>query len=869
MDADRWQQISRLYLEALERPVDQRDAFLAAHCQGDEALRWEVASLLAHHVDADGFLATPADAPDSFRGNRSQPSPGEPRAGAQLGAYRIERPLGRGGMGAVFKAYDTTLHRIVALKLMDGDRERSHSQLLREARNAAALNHPNICTIYEVGQADGATFIAMEYIDGRPLSDRLAESALSVDEAVRYGIAAADALTYAHEHGVIHRDLKAANAMVSVAGRLKLVDFGLARREDPLLTDATTIASLAPAGVAVGTPYSMAPEQVRGGVTTARTDIWALGVLLYEMVTGAKPFRGSTVPELFSSILRDAPAPLPAHLPEGFRQVIARCLAKNPDDRCASAGEVRSLLEAIQAAPPPRPMAPAVPSSPETAAPVVRVTLTRRHVIGLTALIMAATAGVTLPRVWPTGGDVRALAVLPFENLAADEDLEYLCDGIAESLIRQVSRLPSIRAINIASVLNMKGQSIDPQAAGRQLGVETILVGALRRDGARLIISARLVDVATGRRLWGSDYDRDAAELLDVQDDIAAAIMDDGLRVRLNTGERQRLVRHPTRDGDAYDLYLQARFIQRRATEEDYLYARELLQRAVVRDPAFALAYAALSGTYAMMVTDGLERPTDAWPQVNRYMRQALEIDPDLPEALAFAHALAFLFDWDWAGAERARERLLQFPVGDFDPQVLRAMAMEHWALGRPAEALQLARRTRELDPRSPFLAILEADYLLHSGQLDAAAGLYEYAIGVEPDSPNAYFGLAEARSRQGRFDDALAVRRKAHAVAGDERLEALFATARGEAGYRQIDQAWVRIQLDALRERERASYVSPLDFARAYAQLGQKEQAFKYLDAAFVDRSPGLVFLKVDPAWTGVRDDPRFSEAIRRVGLP
>jgi len=345
--------------------------------------------------------------------------------------------------------------------------------------------------------------------------------------------------------------------------------------------------------------------------------------------------------------------------------------------------------------------------------------------------------------------------------------------------------------------------------------------------------------------------------------------MDDGLRVRLTGAERELLVRHPTTDGDAYDLYLQARFYQRLATEEDYLYSRELLGRVLVRDPRFALAYASLAGNYAMMVTDGLERPTDAWPQVGKYMRQALALDPALPEALVMEHGIAFLFDWDWAGAERARERFLAQPVGNFDPQYLRAMAIEHWALGRPNEALRLARRTRELDPRSAYLAILEADYLLRADQLDAAVALYDYAIGAEPQNANAYFGLSEAKARQGRFDEAIGARRKAHAVAGDDRLAAVFATAKGEAGYRRIDEAWVRVQLEALKERERTKYVSPLDFARAYAQLGETELTFKYLAAAFVDRSPGLVFLKVDRAWDAVRRDPRFSAAIRQVGLP
>jgi serine/threonine-protein kinase len=464
---------------------------------------------------------------------------------------------------------------------------------------------------------------------------------------------------------------------------------------------------------------------------------------------------------------------------------------------------------------------------------------------------------------------VRTLAVLPFENKVDDEDLEYLCEGIAESLIEQSSRLRALRVRSLTAVLGFKGQSqSDPAAAGRQLGVETVLAGTLERKGARLLIAARLIDVATTRQLWAHTYDREASDLLAVQDEIASAIMADGLRVQLNADERQQLVRHPTTDGDAYDLFLQARFLQRRATEEDYLYSRELLQRAIVRDPNFALAYASLGGNYGMMVTDGLERPTDGWPQVNKYIRQALAIDPALPEARVMEHGVAFLFDWDWAGAERARRRVLE-SIGELDPHSLRAIAIEHWALGRPHEALQLARRTRELDPRSAYLAILEADYLLRTDQFDAAVALYEYAIRVEPDNPNAHFGLAEAQSRQGRFDEAIGTRRQAHALAGDEALAPLFATARGEPGYRQIERAWVRLQLDALKAREKTAYVSPLDFARAYAQLGEKELTFKYLEAAFVDRSPGLVFLKVDRAWDAVREDPRFLAAIQRVGLP
>ncbi len=791
----------------------------------------------------------------------------------QLAHYRILGRLGAGGMGEVYRARDSQLDRDVAVKVLPSssfDDPTARARLVREARAAAALNHPNICTVYEVGEAEGRTYIAMELVEGQTLSAKLLGGPLPAGQVAQYGRQLADALTHAHERGVVHRDLKSSNVIVTPDHRIKVLDFGLAKRAvDSELTAAVTHAPLTLAGTAVGTLPYMSPEQLRGESAQMASDIWALGVVLYEMATGMRPFQGNQF-ELSAAILNEDPVVVPADLSVELRTAIGRCLVKDPRRRSASASDVRAALDGVPTAA--TGLLPPAGSEPTVAFPasVVTLAVTRRRAVwlGVGALALAG-SGVAWWRLLSGGTTVRTLAVLPLINTAGDSDLEYLCDGIAESLIQQVSKLRSFRVRPLGVVLDFKGPKGDPQAAGRQLGVETVLAGTLERRVAQLLISARLVDVATGRQLWSSTYDRDAANLLDVQDEIAGAIMDDGLRVRLTNDEREQLIRHPTTNGDAYDLYLQARYSQRLATEEDYLYSRGLLEQAVIRDPKFALAYASLAGNYAMMVVDGLVRPTDAWPQVNKYMRQALALDPALPEARVMEHAIALLFDWDWAGAETARRRFLASPVGDFDPQFARAMAVELWALGRPTEALQLARRTRELDPRSPFLAILEADYLLRSDQFDAAIALYEYAIQVDVQNVNAYFGLAEARYRQGRFDEAIEARRQAHTVAGDDRLAALFATAKGEAGYRRIDEAWVRVQLDMLKERERTKYVSPLDFARAYAQLGEKELTFKYLDAAFVDRSPGLVFLKVDRAWDSVRDDPRFAAAIGQVGLP
>ena len=785
----------------------------------------------------------------------------------QVAHYRILGKLGAGGMGEVYRARDEKHDRDVAVKVLPAstfDDPTARARLVREAKAAAALNHPNICTVYEVGEADGQAYIAMELVEGHTLRATLAEGALPPDLLVHYARQLAEALAHAHDRGVVHRDLKSGNVIVTPDRRVKVLDFGLAKRAAvPDLADAVTElhVSLTQPGTAVGTLPYMAPEHLRGQPTQMPGDVWALGVVLYEMAAGTLPFKGQTSFELSSAILNDAPPALGPDVPAVIRVVVERCLDKEPSRRFRSGSDVRTALEESQARP--------APFAPAPSADVV-VRFSRRRLLWVCgAAAIALGSGLATWWFWSAGAAERSLAVLPFENRLKDEDLDYLCDGVADSLIRQMSRLRSLRISNLETVLNFKGQQVDPKNAGSQLGVETILTGSIERQGARLLVSARLVDVATGRELWTNAYDRDASDLLDVQDDIATAIINDGLRLRLTDNQQRALVRRPTVDGEAYDLVLQAGYVQRRATEEDYLYARELLKRALARDPQYAEALAGLSGTYAVMVTDGLERPTDAWPEVSRYMGQALAIDPDMPEAHAYAHAVAFLFNWDWAGAEQARRRLLQTPSADFHPGWLRALAIERWALGRPDEALQLARRTRELDPLSPYLGVLEADYLLRDGQFDAAIPLYERSMRLDPENPNAHFGLAEVKYRQGRFDEAIEARRLAHAVAGDEGMKDVFPTARGEQGYRDIEQAWVRLQLDALKTREATRYVSPLDFARAYAQLGQKDLTFKYLDASFVDRSPGLVFLKVDRAWDAVRDDPRFAEAVRRVGLP
>ena len=858
---DRWQHISNLFHDVLAQSPATRDDYLRDACGDDVDLRNQVESLLA----ATEQTRTSA-------GAAGHVTPREPLApGQQLARYQIVSQLGAGGMGEVYRARDSQLQRDIALKVLppsDLHDQTARARLVREARAAAALNHPNICTVHEVGEETGQAYIAMELVEGRTLSAIVAAGVLPPAQVVRLGAQLADALSHAHDRGVVHRDLKSNNIIVTPDGRAKVLDFGLAKRSTTADLAVTYLqVSLTQSGVAAGTLPYMSPEQLRGEPATPASDIWALGVVLYEMITGARPFGGQTPFEVSAGILNASPPPLPATVAPRLAAIVQRCLAKEAGHRFPNAAAVREALETSGTMAPAVAAPPLAPAPARTVARVPRL-FSRRTALAVFALVVLAASGVVGWRRWQAAVPVPMVAVMPFANPANDPDLEYLCEGVAESLIRRLSALPGVRISHLQTVLSFKGRSDDPVELGRQLGVQTILAGTLRRDGEKLLITARLVDVVTGRELWANSYDRPAADLLNVQDDLADAITNEGLSLRLTTEDRQRMDRHPTTNGDAYDLYLQAGYIQRTSTEEDYLYSRELLERAINHDQKFALAYEALAANYAMMVTDGMTRPSDAWRQVRVYTRLARETDPELTTDM-IEHAVAFFFDWDWEGAARLRERVLKQPLGAIVPDGLRALAIELWAVGKPEEALRLSGRMRELDPRAAYLAVGEADLLLRMGRFDEAIALYESTAKIESRDPNLYFGLAEALFRRGRFDEALATRRRAHMMAGDDRLEPLFETAKGQQGYQDIERAWAQIQLEMLKERAVNKYVSPLDFARIYAHLGDREQAFKHLDASFEDRSPGLVFLKVDTAWEKIRSDPRFAEAIKRVGLP
>ncbi len=857
MPTDRWREVERIYHAALERDPDRRAAFLREACGDDEALRLEVQSLLEFDEPAVRFLERPA-LEQAARGLAEEPAPH--LAPGRIAGYEILSLVGAGGMGEVYRARDLRLGREVALKVLARAAAGGPADLRRfedEARLASGLNHPNIVTIYGVGEAGELAYIAMELVRGRTLRESLTGRALPASELLPLSVQLADALAAAHASGIVHRDLKPENVMVTPEGRVKVLDFGIARRfgeADPRpATGADVPATQTAVGTILGTVGYMSPEQAAGEAARHTSDQFAFGIILYEMLSGRRAFERETKAMTLDAIVHEEPEPIEGLRPEALRNVLARCLAKDPADRYLDTGDLASELHRIR-------------GQWERAANPAG--LTRRRAIWLAGA--AAAVGVAYWRLWPRDRGIRSLAVLPFVNALKDESVEYVCDGIAWSVIRGISRLPSLSVKPRSAVSNFKGKGVDPREAGRKLAADAVVTGTVTRHSGRLRVTAELMEVANGARLWSQTYDRAASDLLSVQEEIARAIVDKGIRLRLSADERRQLVRSPTRDPAAFELYLRAIHAIEDETELGYLGARDFLQQAVARDQSFALAYVALATTHSLLAGEGFESPAEALPEITRNVRRALDFDPDLPDAHSEAAAVLFGYQWDWAGSEKEWDRAMQSRGGGFVPDFLAGHALCLWALGRADEALALSRKARELDPLSPFFILKEAGYLLQTGQLEEAAGLYEKVIGADRNDSRAYFGLAEVRRAQGRFDEAIEAQRRGYRAEGDDSLAKVFATARGIEGYQAIEKAEAKEQLDALQNRRaRGAYASPLEIARAYARLRDKKRALDSLDAALAERSPGLVFLKVDRSWDSVRDDPRFLAAVRRVGLP
>ncbi len=808
--------------------------------------------------------------------------------GDQVGRYQIRALLGAGGMGQVYLAHDVQLDRPIALKLLPHDVTTNPDRLRRfklEARATSALNHPHILTIYEIGEADGAHFIATEFIDGVTLRLHIARNTLKIGDALDLAIQMSSALTAAHEARIVHRDIKPENVMLRKDGYVKVLDFGLAKVAERASVDseALTLAETDP-GVVMGTVGYMSPEQARGLPVDARTDIFSMGVVLYEMLTGRSPFAGNSSSSVLVSILEREPPPLSRFIqdaPSELQRIITRSLAKLRDERYQTIRDFyvdlknfkqefefnlklqrstewrESPLHGSEIQP---------EGGSESGATIIgRIANTTREPqsdlyndLNPTQQRASQTASRRLSRDEP----IDSLAVLPLVNASHDPNAEYLSDGITESIINSLSQLPQLRVMARSTVFRYKGQEVDPIEVGNALDVRAVMLGRVLQVGDQLVIKTELVDVVDGAHLWGAQYNRQPADILAVQDEISGEIVQK-LRLRL-TGEdhRKRLVKRYTDDTEAYQLYLKGRFYTRKATREGLHRGIAYFDQAISIDPTYALAYSGLAEAYYGLSSAHLP-PKEAMPKARAAALKALEMDDTLAEAHASLGLVKVFYDWDWAGAETEYRRAIELNPG--------YASAHHWygwylaLMGRLDQATAEMKRAQELDPLSLEITADLGLSFFFARQYELAIEQFRKALEMEQNFIWARFFMGWAYEQQGLIDEAIAEYQRAGQVEEAMVIKAALGHAYAMGGRRDEAQA-------ILAESGQASehkHLSPYDCAIIHTALDERSEAFDCLEHAYENRSEALVWLKVDPRLDPLRATPQFIDLLRRVGLP
>jgi len=825
-----------------------------------------------------------------------------------LSHYRIVSKIGEGGMGKVYLAHDTKLDRRVALKILPIEVATDQTRMRRfvqEAKSASALNHPNIITIHEIEQIDSLNFIATEFVDGETLRPRI-RAGMELSETLEVAIQTASALAAAHDAGIIHRDIKPENIMVRRDGYIKVLDFGLAKLTEPLDSssdpDAPTKAMVnTAAGTVMGTAAYMSPEQAKGIKLDPRTDLWSLGVVLYEMVTGHVPFISDTATETLSLILQKEPAPLTRYVrevPNELERIVSKTLTKNCEERYQSAKDLlidlRKLKRKLEVeaeidrtgtpehdhgvtrSDPRKPA-----TSPGAAATVVAAAMPtvssveyvvsgiKQHklatVIGAIVLALAAVALAVYWRGRNEDISIDSIAVLPFENHSADAETEYLSDGLAESLIYRLSQLPNLRVTPTSVAFGYKGKQADAAKAGSELGVSAVLLGRITQRGDNLTISAELIDVRRNKLLWGEQYDRKMSDLLATQREIAREIVE---RLRLKvSGEEKGLAKHYTESNDAYQLYLKGRFYWSKRTEQGMRKSLEYYQQAIERDPTFALAYSGLADAYDLLGApdaSGAMAPDEAMPKAKAAALKALEIDDSLAEPhVSLAH-VKYYYDHDFATAEREYMRAIE--LNPNYPIAQQWYAIYLMSMGRFDEALTHVKRAQELDPLSLPINMTFGWVLLTAHQNDLSVEQLRKTVEMDPSFILTHHRLGMVYEQQGKYDEAIAEFKEVVKLTSGKPL-GIAALAHAYAMSRRRAEA--EKLLAELDEQSKLRFVSPSSVAAVYVALGNKEQAFAWLDKSEKVRDGILVRLKVDSRFDGLRSEPRFAELVRHIGLP
>ena len=728
--------------------------------------------------------------------------------------YRILEKLGEGGMGIVYKAQDTKLDRIVALKFLPKhllcDQE-AKTRFEHEAKTASSLNHPNITTIHEIDEFEGECFISMEYVEGKSVKELIKGKPLSIKEILNISIQIAEGLNTAHKKGIVHRDIKSDNIMLTNEGLVKIMDFGLAK-----LKGATKLTTM---GLTLGTLAYMSPEQVQGIELDQRSDMFSFGVVLYEMITGQLPFKGEHEAAVIYSILNEAPEPLErykADLPQGLQGVVNKALEKNREMRYQQIDELqvdfKKLSKGIES---------------------------------------------------PIKKQLPSIAVLPFTNLSADKEQDYFCDGMAEEVINALSQVEDLRVVARTSAFSFRGREIDVREIGQKLNVQTLLEGSVRKAGNRIRITAQLINVEDGYHLWSERFDRDLADVFAIQDEISLAIMDK-LKVKLLGNEKEKMLKRYTQNLEAYDLYLKGRYHWNRRMPEALRKAMMHFEQVIQKDPNYALAYAGLADCYSMLAQVYVLPPKEAFPKAKALASKALEIDETLAEAhtsLAFALGC---FYWDWAGAEREFKRAIELNLNYATAHQWFAMVLVK--LGRTSEALQEIHKALELDPFSLIINTSAGFVYLYAGREDKAVEQAEKVLDMDPTFFGAYFILIDVNERKRKYDEAVDMGLKGFSLAGFVSQQELTSLREIYASSGRI--GYLRRWLEITQSKAEQGQVLNYHIASLYVRLDETEKAIDYLEKAYEEHDYDLDDLLVNDVFNKLRSDPRFTALLKKMGL-
>jgi serine/threonine-protein kinase len=868
MKPERWKQVNDLFQSAVERAPEERAAFLDESCHDDEGLRREVRSLLTSYERSENFIELPAFevAPELVANDKAGGL-----VGTLIGHYRIESLIGVGGMGEVYLARDERLGRKAALKLLPDNLTTDEAQLSRfknEARSASALNHPNILTVYEISAEGDRQFIAMEFIEGATLRASITSGRINPHAALEIAVQVASALAAAHQAGVVHRDIKPENIMLRPDGYVKVLDFGIAKltehrpASDDHTTETTATLQTRP-GLVLGTAHYMSPEQARGQKVDARSDIWSLGVVLYEMVGGRPPFPGETPSDCIAAILTTEPPPLSgvlADVPLKLESILQKALRKNSDGRYQTIKEMLAELRILKAKLETEgSLSQTRPGGDSNASEIKRPKRGVLVTLGVALFAAAAAACFFFFFVPAALTNEKSIAVLPFENLSEDKSNAYFADGIQDEILTRLSKIADLKVISRTSTEKYKSKPDNLREIAKQLGVSNILEGSVQKAADQVRVSVQLINATTDGHLWAESYDRKLTDVFKVETDIAKTIAET-LQANLTGSEEHAISVKPTANAAAYQSYLKGRFFWGRRSGDNIPKAIEYFEEAIRQDPNYALAYAGLAEAWITLPGHASARLQDVKPKAKEAALKSLQID----DTLAGAHtalAQVLFFDLDFAGAMKEFQRAI-----DLDPNYATA---HHWyangpllALGRFDEAIVEGARAVELDPLSPIINVNQANNSIIAGRYDEAIQQIRKALELDPEFGYAHSNLGLALEFKGDLPGAIAEFRRAHQLNGDPLSLAYLGNLYGKTG-NVTEAANILTELEQLTKTK---YVSAYAFALVQAGLGNRAEALRWLEKCYADRSQEIGYVRVDRLLDSLRDDPGFQNLVGRV---